>query len=61
MNGAHGAHTMMLDDLRVLLANILPQATRTKYVSAVVGSDVLDKPTHKPRAAAGQTKESPHV
>jgi hypothetical protein len=28
MNGPHAARTMMLDDLRLLLAHTLPQATR---------------------------------
>ena len=36
INGPHAARTMMLDDLRLLLAHTPPQATRADYVSAVV-------------------------
>ncbi len=61
MNGSHSAFTLMLDNLRVLLANISPQATRTEYVSAVVDSNVLGNPTRKAREAARQAKESTHV
>lgn len=52
LNGPHAARTMMLDDLRVLLAHTSPQATRTDYTSAVVDSNVLGKPTRKARELA---------
>jgi hypothetical protein len=31
LNGPHAARTMMLDDLRLLLAHTPPQATRADY------------------------------
>ncbi|WP_205230206.1 hypothetical protein [Azospira oryzae] len=52
MNGPHAARTMMLDDLRVLLAHTSPEATRADYTSAVVESNVLGKPTRKARELA---------
>lgn len=52
MNGPHAARTMMLDDLRVLLAHTSPEATRADYASAVVESNVLGKPTRKARELA---------
>jgi hypothetical protein len=52
MNGPHAARTMMLDDLRLLLAHTLPQATRADYASAVVDGNVLGKPTRKARELA---------
>lgn len=61
MNVSHSAFILMLDNLRVLLANISPQATRTEYVSAAVDSNVLGNPTRNAREAARQAKESTHV
>lgn len=52
INGPHAARTMMLDDLRLLLAQTPPEATRTDYFSAVVEGNVLGKPTHKARELA---------
>lgn len=52
INGPHAARTMMLDDLRLLLADTPPQATRADYVSAVVDGNVLGKPTRKARELA---------
>lgn len=52
INGPHAARTMMLDDLRLLMAHTPPQATRADYVSAVVDSNVLGKPTRKARELA---------
>ena len=52
INGPHAARTMMLDDLRVLLAHIPPQATRAQYASAIVEDNLLGKPTHKARELA---------
>lgn len=52
MNGTHGARTMMLDDLRILLANTSPDASRTEYAQAVVQDNLLGKPTKKARELA---------
>jgi hypothetical protein len=52
LNGPHAARTMMLDDLRVLMAHTPAHATRADYVSAVVDDNVLGKPTRKARELA---------
>ena len=52
INGPHAARTMMLDDLRLLLAHTSPQATRADYTSVVVDGNVLGKPTRKARELA---------
>jgi len=52
INGPHAARTMMLDDLRALMAHTRPQASRADYVSAVVDTNVLGKPTRKARELA---------
>ena len=52
INGPHAARTMMLDDLRLLLAHTAPQATRADYVGAIVDGNVLGKPTRKARELA---------
>ena len=52
MNGPHAARTMMLDDLRLLMAHTSAQAIRTEYASAIVDSNVLGKPTRKARELA---------
>ena len=52
INGPHAARTMMLDDLRLLLAHTSPQATRADYMSVVVDGNVLGKPTRKARELA---------
>lgn len=52
INGPHAARTMMLDDLRLLLAHTPAQATRADYASAVVDGNVLGKPTRKARELA---------
>ena len=49
LNGPHAARTLMLDDLRLLLAHTPPKATRADYVAAVVEGNVLGKPTRKAR------------
>ena len=61
MNGSHPAFALMLDNLRVPLVNISPQATLTEYVSAIVDSNVLGNRTRKARDAARQVKEPTHV
>lgn len=52
INGPHAARTMMLEDLRLLLAHTPPQATRADYVTAIVDGNVLGKPTRKARELA---------
>lgn len=52
INGPHAARTMMLDDLRLLLAHTPAQATRADYASAVVDGNVLGKPARKARELA---------
>ncbi|KNE27045.1 hypothetical protein [Achromobacter spanius] len=52
INGPHAARTMMLDDLRALMAHTQPQASKADYTSAVVDSNVLGKPTRKSRELA---------
>jgi hypothetical protein len=49
INGPHAARTMMLDDLRLLLAHTPPQSTRSDYAAALVEGNVLGKPTRKAR------------
>lgn len=52
INGPHAARTMMLDDLRVLLAHTVPGATRSDYAMAIVAENVLGKSTKKARELA---------
>lgn len=52
LNGPHAARTMMLDDLRVLMAHTSAHATRADYVASVVEKNVLGKPTRKARELA---------
>ena len=52
INGPHGARTMMLDDLRLLMAHTPPRATRADYVAAIVDNNVLGKPTKRARELA---------
>lgn len=52
INGPHAARTMMLDDLRLLMAHTPLQATRAEYAAAVVEDNVLGKPTRKARELA---------
>lgn len=52
LNGAHAARTMMLDDLRLLLAHSSLEAGREDYVKAIVDDNVLGKPTRKARELA---------
>lgn len=52
LNGPHAARTMMLDDLRLLLAHTAADAERADYVSAVVDANVLGKATRKGRELA---------
>jgi hypothetical protein len=51
-NGPHAARTMMLEDLRVLLAEVPAGAPRSAYAEAVVERNVLGKPTKKARELA---------
>ncbi len=52
MNGPHAARTMMLDDLRVLMTHTPSGATRDDYAAAIVGENLLGKPTKKARELA---------
>lgn len=52
INGPHAARTMMLDDLRLLLAHTAANAGRADYVSAVVDANILGKATRKARELA---------
>lgn len=51
-NGPHAARTMMLDDLRVLLAHVHPKAAKSDYAAAVIDENILGKPTRKSRELA---------
>jgi hypothetical protein len=50
INGPHAARTMMLDDLRALIAHTPCGATRQDYTTAVVAENLLGKSTKKARA-----------
>lgn len=52
LNGPHAARTMMLGDLRLLLARTSAQSTREDYSAAVLGHNVLGKSTRKARELA---------
>ena len=52
INGTHAARTVMLDDLRLLLAHVPADAVRADYASAIVEANVLAKPTRKSRELA---------
>ena len=52
INGPHAARTMMLDDLRQLMAHTSTTASRADYASAVVEDNALGKPTRKARELA---------
>ena len=52
LNGPHAARTMMLDDLRLLLAHTPATASRAEYAEAIIGANVLGKATKKARELA---------
>lgn len=52
INGTHGARTMMLEDLRVILANIPAESLQHDYEQAIVRDNLLGKPTKKARELA---------
>lgn len=52
LNGPHAARTMMLDDLRLLLAHTPEGAPRAAYAEAVINANVLGKATKKARELA---------
>ncbi len=52
LNGPHAARTMMLDDIRLLLAHTPVGASRAEYAEAIVGANVLGKATKKARELA---------
>lgn len=43
INGPHAARTMMLDDMRLLLAHTSENAIRADYITAVINDNVLGK------------------
>ena len=49
INGPHAARTMMLEELRLLLAHVPASASRQGYATAVTTDNVLGKPTKKAR------------
>lgn len=49
INGPHAARTMMLDDLRLVLANTPENATRADYAAAILDHNLLGKQTRKSR------------
>lgn len=49
LNGPHAARTMMLEELRLLLAHTDANATRADYAEAVLEHNILGKPTRKAR------------
>lgn len=51
-NGPHGARTMMLDDLRVLLSHVPADGARADYTRAVCAENILGKPSKKSRELA---------
>ena len=51
-NGPHAARTMMLDDIRILFAQVSANATHADYAQAVFTANVLGKPTKKARELA---------
>ena len=60
INGPHAARTMMLGDLRLLLAHTSLASTRPDYVTAVVEGNVLGKPTRKARHVDFHAKLTHH-
>ena len=52
LNGPHAARTMMLGDLRLLLAHTSVSASRAEYAEAIIGVNVLGKATKKARELA---------
>ncbi len=52
MNGPHAARTMMLDDMRQLMAHTRPDSIRDDYAAAILGDNLLGKPTKKARELA---------
>ena len=52
LNGPHAARTMMLDDLRLLLAHEPAAATRAAFAEAIISGNVLGKATRKARELA---------
>lgn len=51
-NGPHAARTMMLEDLRVLLAELPAKASKAEYADQVLLQNLLGKPTKKARELA---------
>jgi hypothetical protein len=52
--GTHTSRTMMLAELSTILAAASPAASRADYASAIIDSNVLDKPTASSRRLTNQ-------
>jgi hypothetical protein len=52
--GTHTSRTIMLDELRALLANCRPEASRTDYLSSIFEDNCLGKRTAATRKLSGQ-------
>ena len=52
--GTHTSRTIMLDELRSVLDNCLPDATRDEYLSAILEDNCLGKRTAATRRLSGQ-------
>lgn len=61
LNGPHAARTMMLEDMRLLMAHVPVEATRADYAAAVVNDNMLGKPTKKARELALRHAAARHL
>jgi hypothetical protein len=60
LNGPHAARTMMLGDLRLLLAHTAKDAERADYASAEVDANVLGKATVRDKFFEQHAKRFQH-
>lgn len=61
LRGAHhrGIENVILDDMRMLLADVPPNAQRAGYADAVVNLNVLGRPTKKTRSLVYKHMKNP--
>src|SRR5262245_62037191 len=52
--GTHTSRTMMLDELRATMSSVSPDATKARYVEAIVDDNCLGKPTSATRVLSAQ-------
>lgn len=52
--GAHTSRTIMLDELRAVMSNCRPEASRNDYLSAIYKDNCLEKRTTATRKLSGQ-------